>query len=180
MKTKSDLDGQSDRTEEFLLLYNRHHNMLYGYIANLIYNINDVDDILQNTLKTLWQKFDQYDPSRKFSTWACKFAFNEVRNYRQKLSTQNKYFSDQLVESMANIQMERLEKDEKKDGLAHCLSQLESKDRELIEQRYSFHGSMQELAAKQNVSPNSLYKTLQRIRQKILFCIKSYDGGVNV
>ena len=43
-----------DKTEQFIELYSRNERQLYRFIANLTNNIEDVEDILQNTSTTLF------------------------------------------------------------------------------------------------------------------------------
>ena len=163
-----------DKTEQFIELYTRHERQLYRYIANLTYRIEDVDDILQNTSTTLWRKFDEYDPDRPFVSWAFAFAYNEVRNYRHKQRTKKKYFSDELIESLAVLQEENHEvlKEQRK-HLKGCMAKLEEKDRFLLEHRYCLDGTIGDLATRTGQTANALYKSLQRIRRNLQLCIKA-------
>ena len=123
---------------------------------------------------TLWRKFDDYDPERPFISWAFAFAYNEVRNYRHKQRTRRKYFSDELIESLAVLQEESYDElKEQRLSLKSCMAKLPDKDRFLLEHRYCNDGTIDQLAKEMNQSPNSLYKSLQRIRRNLQSCIRS-------
>ena len=47
-------------------------------------NRADADDIIQETLKALWEKFDDYDPERPFLSWANRFVYCQVQMHRLK------------------------------------------------------------------------------------------------
>lgn len=156
-------------TEEFIRQFTRHERQIRYYIGSLVANKSDVDDIMQEASSQLWRKYDQYDAARPFLPWAMKFAYNAVRTYRQKLGTRHKYFSDELIESLAAVhekEMDRLEQERKLLPLA--LRRLSEKERLLIEHRYSDGGTIQDLAAQLGENPDALYKRLQRIREKLM------------
>src|SRR5262249_45038971 len=66
----------------FVRLLLQHQNGLLRYVLPLVGNLDDAEDVVQQT--ALWQKFDQYDPSRPFLPWAKRFAHHEVLMYHRK------------------------------------------------------------------------------------------------
>lgn len=156
-------------TEQFISQFTRNERRIRYYIASLVANKSDVDDIMQEASSLLWKKFDEYDPERPFLPWAMRFAYNAVRSYRQKLGTRRKYFSDELIEELVAThekEMDRLEQE--RSLLPQALKKLTEKERLLIEHRYSHGGTIQELATKLGEKPDALYKRLQRIREKLM------------
>ena len=59
----------------------RHQSQLFGYIYSLVRDLDDADDLFQQTSLVLWDKFDLFDPSRSFVGWACGVARYEVLNF---------------------------------------------------------------------------------------------------
>ena len=51
---------------------------LYRYIYSLLPHYDDARDVLQETVLAVAGKFDEYDASRPFLPWACKFAYYKV------------------------------------------------------------------------------------------------------
>ena len=156
-------------TEEFIRQFTRHERQIRYYIASLVANKSDVDDIMQEASSLIWAKYDQFDADRPFLPWAMRFAYNAVRTYRQKLGTRRKYFTDELVEELVAThekEMDRLEQERKL--LPVAMKKLTEKERLLIEHRYSNGGTIQDLAEKLGTKPDALYKRLQRIREKLM------------
>ena len=55
-----------DQKSEFAALLARHQAQLFGYIHSLVRDLDDADDLFQQTSLVLWDKFDLFDPSRSF------------------------------------------------------------------------------------------------------------------
>ena len=143
---------------------------------SLVPNKADVDDILQETLKALWEKFDEYDPNRPFLPWANRFVYLKAQMQRRSQAIRHKYvFCDETFEELAHAQFESMtpEDDKLRSGaLECCLTKLTDKQRELIECRYLSRRSLNDLAKERGKSPNALYKTLQRTRELLHHCIQ--------
>ena len=56
-------------------------------------------------------------------------------------------------------------------ALQCCLETISPRQRELIEQRYTSKGTLQELAHQLGKEPDALYKMLQRVREALHKCI---------
>ena len=159
--------------EEFISQFTRNERQIRFYIASLVANKSDVDDIMQECSSLLWKKYDQYDPERPFLPWAMRFAYNSVRSYRQKLGTRRKYFCDELVEELVAVhEKERDRLDQERKILPVALKKLSEKEQLLIQHRYSNGGTIQDLAETLGVKPDALYKKLQRIREKLMQIIQ--------
>src|SRR5262245_53918758 len=90
----------------FVRLLLQHQNDLLGYILPLVGCLDDAQDVLQETATALWQKFDQYDPSRPFLPWAKRFAHHEVLMYHRK-QRRYTFLSEELIESLIDRQAEQ-------------------------------------------------------------------------
>ncbi len=53
----------------------------FRYVAALVPNVADAEDIVQQTALALWEKFDAYDPSQPFTPWAWRFALNKTKHW---------------------------------------------------------------------------------------------------
>ena len=77
----------NDRTAErqrFLSLFLRSEKEVFRYVAALVPNMVDAEDIVQQTALALWEKFDAYDPAQPFTPWACRFALNKARRWIER------------------------------------------------------------------------------------------------
>ena len=91
---------------EFAEYLGRDQARLYGYIHSLVRDVHDADDLFQQTTLILWNKFDDYDRSRSFLSWACGVARLEVCNFLRSRGRQRLYFSDDLNLLLAEAQDE--------------------------------------------------------------------------
>ena len=167
--------------EEFMALFVKHERRLYGFIAAMLGHPAEAEDLLQETAKGLWRKFADYDPSLPFLPWAKTFARFEVLNYLQRQRTRRKYFSDEMVELLAE-DWERVDAqhDARSLALESCVEALPAKSRRLLNDRYRDANSLAGVAEREGRTPNSIYKTLQRVRKALRDCVnrKVVEGGV--
>src|SRR3954447_2331283 len=91
---------------EFAALLRREQTRLYGYIHSLVRDLNDADDLFQQTTLILWKKFAEFDPARSFFSWACGIARFEVANFLRSRGRQRLYFSDDLNLLLVEAQQE--------------------------------------------------------------------------
>ncbi|NNE90378.1 MAG: sigma-70 family RNA polymerase sigma factor [Verrucomicrobiales bacterium] len=165
-------DSSPVSAEEFAALYAAHHLDLLRYVMSLVPNRTEAQDIVQDAARSLWQKADQYDPSRPFGPWARRFAHFEVLKHRKKQSIKRKYFADELIEELAVDRVElEPELGPKREALAFCLNKLDGPSRELIVERFGKERSLKDIAASQNRTPNALYLVMHRLRQKLFECV---------
>lgn len=159
-------------SEDFAALYSGCHLDLLRYVLTLLHDRSQAEDVVQEVARLLWQKREQYDPSRSFSAWARGFAHLEVLKVLRRQSIRGKYFSEELVELLAE---ERVAHEDtlaaQREALAECLRKLDASSYELLMFRYESQASIQQIAEQQGKSPNALYLSMHRIRQKLLECV---------
>ena len=132
----------------------------------------EAEDLLQETAKVLWKKFDEFDSSLPFLPWAKAFARFEVLNYLGRQRTRKKYFSNQMVELLAEEwELVESQHDARILALECCVEELPADSRRLLNDRYRDANSLQEVAARTGTTPNALYKTLQRVRKALRDCV---------
>ena len=162
----------SSSRDDFAALYSRCHFDLLRYVLTLLPDRHRAEDVVQETARMLWRKFDEYDPERPFWPWARQFAHFEVLKARRRMALQQRCFSDELIEQLAE---ERVAAEEslaaQREALAGCVERLEATERELVASRYSRETSLQQLAVVSGRSRNALYLTLHRIRQRLVECV---------
>ena len=73
-----------NRTERLVTVISLNQDALFRYIFSLLPHNEDARDVLQETLMAITAQFDDYDPSRPFLPWACRFAYFKVMQHRDK------------------------------------------------------------------------------------------------
>ena len=81
---KRHLEDPAAAQQRFLSLFLRSEREIFRYVAALIPNVADAEDIVQQTALALWEKFDAYDPNQPFTPWACRFALNKARQWIER------------------------------------------------------------------------------------------------
>src|SRR5262245_22595876 len=171
-RTMTGEDVQS-RKAEFAEDLRPDQTRLYGYIHALVRDLNDADDLYQQTALILWKKFGEFDRGRSFFAWACGVARLEVANFLRSRGRHRLYFSDDLslllVEAQAEMTDAELE--DRRDALARCVEKLRQRDRELLRECYGEAADVHGAADRRGRSPQSTYNSLRRIRRALFECV---------
>lgn len=170
-------ESPDDKHERFLRLYAAHQRQLHGYIGTFIYSPADVSEVAQETSIVLWRKFETFDPNSSFIAWACGVARFEVYRFLRTKRKAPMPLDDQLVAQLSD-ERDRMrdELETRRQALEGCLSKLRETDRSLIWRCYSESISIKRIAEEMGRPVNSVYKSIGRIRNTLLICIKSTLG----
>ena len=160
--------------QRFLSLFLRSEREVFRYVAALVPNFADAEDILQQTALTLWEKFDDYDPSQPFTPWACRFALNKTRQWIERRARWRQLLEGGLAEELAQRREELAPELEKKlKYLEVCLGKLPEEHRSLVERYYYRRDGVEKLAEASGRTVDATYKMLQRVRQALQRCIEN-------
>lgn len=53
----------------FIQLYAQHQTQLFRYVASLVPQLQDAEDVLGRVTVVLWENFDAYQPGTNFLAW---------------------------------------------------------------------------------------------------------------
>src|SRR3954454_20754242 len=139
-----------DRTaaqQRFLSLFLRSEREVFRYVAALVPNVADAEDIVQQTALSLWEKFGAYDSSQPFTPWACRFALNKTRQWIERRQRWQALLKGGLAEELARRREElRPEMECRLKHLEGCLGKLAAEQRSLVEGYYFQRASIEQLA----------------------------------
>jgi RNA polymerase sigma-70 factor (ECF subfamily) len=167
-------DDQAAAQQRFLSLFLRSEREIYRYVAVLVPNPADAEDIVQQTALTLWEKFDAYDPARPFTPWACRFALNKARQWIERHQRWRTLLDAGLAEELQRRREElRPETEARLRHLEGCLGKLPEEQRTLVEGYYYRREQIDRIASASGRTVASTYKALQRIRQALQACVES-------
>ncbi|QDU57034.1 sigma-70 family RNA polymerase sigma factor [Aeoliella mucimassa] len=135
----------------------------------------DAEDVVQRTRVVLWQKFDSFEPGSNFRSWAMQVARFEVKNFRRRQQSDRLMFSDDLVDTLAEVNSTLTEDLEwRRERLQECIKQLRESDRRILQHCYGPTATTIRNAAELLSRPvNTLYKALNRIRRTLQECVSS-------
>jgi RNA polymerase sigma-70 factor (ECF subfamily) len=160
-----------EKRGEFLRLFLKHEPGIYGFVRSVVPNQSDAEDVFQEVAVVLWEKFDQYQPSTRFDSWALKIAHNQVLYYRQKSKRNKLSFDDALISQLADDQVQWADSNERREALQGCIEKLDSADRDLIARRFSGETSNRSVAAELQWSESSVSRALSRIYLTLMRCV---------
>jgi RNA polymerase sigma-70 factor, ECF subfamily len=172
------VDAPTAEQQRFLALFLRSEKEIYRYVAALVPNIADAEDIVQQTALALWEKFDAYDPAQPFTPWACRFALNKARQWIERHQRWQALLERGLDEELAQRREElRPELELRLRHLETCVGKLPQDQRSLVEGYYYRRTAIEKLANDSGRTVAATYKALQRIRHALQLCIERGAGA---
>jgi RNA polymerase sigma-70 factor, ECF subfamily len=159
--------------DQFVERFVRSQDRIYAYVAMLLPNRADAEEVFQQTSLVLWKKWQQFDLNRDFVAWACGMAHHEVRNFLRKQKDRGRvYLSEEVLAHVAQVRLDSHDVLEaRRHALLYCLDRLGQGKRELLERCYAGKDSIKTIAENLGQRPNVLYMTLKRLRRALFDCI---------
>ncbi len=147
--------------------------IISGYVTSVVRDFRDRDDVVQAIAVAVFESFSSYDPSRSFVGWAMGITRNQIGTYLRERRRNRLIFDGETVELLAKA-FEQIEAEETRplDYLHECLNGLESRARQLCELRYENDLKPAAIAGLLSMTPNTVAKSLQRIREQLRQCIE--------
>lgn len=147
---------------------------LLRYIFILVRNGEDAQDVFQQTCMTLWEKFDQFDPSQKFLAWACGVARFKACKFLTQSRRHRARFSDDFAQQLADVRVasETANHEARRAALPGCVNKLSAAQQELLALCYGEHKRVAEVAVHLGRSVCGVHNSLRLIREKLMACIE--------
>lgn len=159
-------DAQPGRVNEFMAKLAAHQRRLYQYVFALLPRHHDADDVMQNTLLVLWEKFDQFDPATNFYAWASRIAYFQVLNYRRRNRRMVTVLDEAVFEQIAaRIESHSDVLQARQEAMTRCAEKLGPADRLLLNLRDTPGATLTDIARQLGRPANSVCKSLGRIRR---------------
>jgi RNA polymerase sigma-70 factor, ECF subfamily len=156
--------------DEQLIRSQRH---IFRYIAALLPDRDEAEEVFQNTCLKLLEKADDFRPEHPMLPWACGIAQNMVRKHFERNRRRGVQLSEVMIAAVSETQQRSSgEINRRLEQLPGCLQALSAEERALLEQCYSQHGAIRSVAEAKHISPDTVYKRLERIRRRLFECIE--------
>lgn len=157
---------------EFVRLLTAHQPDLYFYIRTLVFQGDQVADLVGETNLALWTSRDSFQMGSNFRAWAFQTARYKVLQWQAKRRKESAAFSEDMLRELADFAERQAEgPDQRLEDLRRCMQKLPPRDRELIERRYAGTASASEIAAQFARSTQWFYNSICRIRASLALCI---------
>ena len=162
-----------EKTEFFLNLLMANQGKIRSYIAVLVYNKDDIDDILQETITIMWRKFEEFRAGTDFASWGGKIAYYRILYHRRSKRWKAVQLSDNLFNKLADRADARCgQADDHIEALQKCVKKLESSERKLLKIRYESESNAKSVANRTGKSLAAVYRALTRIHDKLARCVR--------
>lgn len=155
--------AQQDR-EAFRELYFIYHRRLNRFISRLTSRHDLIEEVINDTLWTVWKKAGDFRAASQVSTWILGIA------YRQALSTLRRANAHALIDDPAgeHLMAEDVQgKQELREWLDDALGQLPLEQRTVIELTYYLGHSCEEIAAIMECPVNTVKTRMFYARRKL-------------
>lgn len=143
-----------------------------AFIASVVRNYRDREDVLQETAFAVFDSIDSYNADRPFNAWAIGVARNQVGLYLRRIKRDRHVFGESTIACL-EAAFNKKTPSAKLDYLPQCMQQLETRAREMCDLRYQEDLKPSTIAEKLGMNANSVSKALQRIREQLRQCIDS-------
>ena len=157
-----------------LFCLRQYHAQLLGYIHSLVRDLEDAEDVFQETMVVLWEKFSSFDRKQSFLAWGLGIARFKVSNFLRVRGRNRLYFSDDLnlllIDAEVNVVGDDFES--QREALRGCVQKLRERDRELLKTCYGVARGVPEAAKASGRSNQVLHNSLRRIRRALFECIE--------
>jgi len=165
----------TDPYELFLSRFTECEGRLRAYLWSMLPTWDGVDDVMQNASLVMWRKFDQYDPDTLFVKWATVVCRFEALKYRRTKARDRHVFSDDLLEILGTEEADDHEQlfRREKVALRECLEEVPEKHRQILMAAYAKGAKIKDVAQEAGRTPTSVYKMLNRLRDKLGECIEA-------
>ena len=163
---------EQEQVECFISELAKVERRLALHTLTLVRDEADAEDVLQQAKLVMWRSFAKYTPGTNFGAWARKIILNQVLNYRQKKKRNRLWFTDDVLEIVAE-EMEEADGalQRQQAALRDCVKKLPCDQQEILRQRYFANRSIGEIAASAGRTEGAVYRLLSRIRKSLHGCI---------
>jgi RNA polymerase sigma factor (sigma-70 family) len=161
----------------YVELCRRHREMVFRTVLRITHNMDDAEDIVQDSWMRGFTHIGTFDGRSEFSTWVTRIAINSALTMIRRRRTKKEYSLDdpsdpgncrvkEMLEPSRNPE-ERCLETERIRLVRQAIKRLPSKLRTAIEIRQSQEGSISELAMLSGVSVPTMKSRLVRARRRL-------------
>lgn len=146
--------------------------MVAAFVAAVIRDYRDRDDVLQETALAVFESIESYDSAQSFNGWAIGIARNQVGLYLRRRKRDRHVFDASTIACIESA-FSRTSPPPKLDYLPACMQQLDGRSREMCEMRYQEDLKPAATGEQLQLTANAVSKALQRIREQLRLCVES-------
>lgn len=152
--------------------------MITAYIASVVRDYHETEDLLQKVAVIAFKKREEYDTERPFYAWAAGIARFELLRWRRDKARNNHVFTPETIERIERVSSQiHDELDARRSALRYCLEKLNPKGRQFVEFHYVRGLAPSQIAQELGAKPGAIRVALHRIREQLHKCINQQVAG---
>jgi RNA polymerase sigma-70 factor (ECF subfamily) len=166
-----------NNSDEFLQLITEFQGRLFGFVLSLLGDVDQANEVLQETNLVLWRKSDEFEPESDFKAWSFRVAHFQVMAFRQRQIRDRLVFSDDVIEQFSRDAAAQDEAYEQRiELLGTCIDSLSERNRDVLCRFYDQGESLDTIAASLKRTANAVGQMLFRIRKSLILCVSNESG----
>lgn len=170
--------------QQVLNILLQERSRIFTFAWSIVKNVHTAEDVFQEMMIKSMNQNKGFENHVQLLAWARTVTRNRCFDIVYKEKNRRNILEKSVVDLIQKDLEERdMEKEEKNlSVLKECLSGLTENSREIIKLRYFHSMQAKKVAEHLDRKPDAVYKSLQRIYQKLRDCIssKSLAGGAEV
>ncbi|HXG61534.1 MAG TPA: sigma-70 family RNA polymerase sigma factor [Planctomycetota bacterium] len=168
-----------DAHERFLRLLLAHQEDLKAFIASMVRERAQTEDLFQDVCLALWRGFSGYDPSRPFGAWARGVAAKKILQAWERSRRTPLPFSPEAVRAILDAYDREDPPAGEAEGLRDCIARLPERARRLLALRYERALTLGEVAREVGSTLDAVHKALSRIRAALQECLEGRSAAAD-
>jgi len=153
------------------------HRQLRAFVASLLLDPNDVDDVAQEVFLRALERLDKVDRPESLAAFLRGIARNVVRERRRKFAREENAFTKLVIEKFdsdstatnANL----LSDPETLKALQECMRRIPERSRKMLTMRYEEELNSDQIGGQFSLSAPAVRAALKRAREALLNCLRS-------
>jgi RNA polymerase sigma factor (sigma-70 family) len=143
---------------------------------------NAVDEVLSSTMVAAWRGWHTFRHKSSYFTWLCRIALNKISDYyRDQVNRRSRYVVP-LIEAITQTDSKSLSPEEKmaltelRKSVNDCLDLLPPEKRKLLQFRYWYNLSYNEIANIMGLTTRAVEGKLYRAKHSFSEAWSNYKG----
>jgi RNA polymerase sigma-70 factor (ECF subfamily) len=166
-----------NNSDEFLQLITEFQGRLFGFVLSLLGDVDQANEVLQETNLVLWRKSDEFEPGSDFKAWSFRVAHFQVMAFRQRQIRDRLVFSDEVIEQFSRDAAAQDEAYEQRiELLGTCIDSLSERNRDVLCRFYDQGESLDTIGTSLKRTANAVGQMLFRIRKSLIECVSNENG----
>ncbi len=155
----------------------RYQARIHTYILYQVPNRSDAEDILQDTIVVMLDKFSEFKEGSNFLAWGISIARYKIMSFKQKNKRSKLVFDDSMMDLFEQEGASHIDSlPEETEVLKNCIQKLPLRYKKYLRLRYEQGMSYREMGRQITISMQAVYKAMTRIHITLLNCVRLKFG----